>query len=203
MRLPTVQPKHAAEDLFFGQIVIVWARWFVILAAAILALWSSDTTGNLARRACMVIGLMGINFFLHGRSLMERPANQRLLLAMSLADLALIGLMVAFWGDHGVKSQLYVLYYPIVFSCSLVFLPRITILLGSLVITSYVAICLLADPSFVTDTLDAKAVAVRAITLAATAALGTYYWRIQRQRRSIADPFEGVAEMRLHPHPGR
>lgn len=189
MKLPSVTPKEAAEDIYFGQIVIIWARWFVILAATVLALWSSDTTGNLARRAFMVIGLMGINFFLHGRSLMERPANLRLLLATGLADIAIIGLMVAFWGDHGVESQLYVLYYPILFSCALVFVPRLSAFLGAFTVASYAAICLLADPDIVTNTADAKAVAIRVITLAATAALGAYYWRIQRRRRGFAaDP---------------
>jgi hypothetical protein len=184
MRLPAVQPKEAAEDIFFGQVVIIWARWFVILAATVLALWSSDTAGNLTRRALMVIGLMGINFFLHGRSLMERPANQRMLLATAVADLSIIGLMVAFWGEHGVESQLYVLFYPLLFSCALVIVPQITAALGALTIASYLAICFLADTSLLTDTGDAKAVAIRAITLGATAALGAYYWRIQRRRRT-------------------
>lgn len=198
MKRPTVAAKEAAQDIYFGQVVIIWARWFVILAAAVLALWSSDTTGNLARRALMVIGLMGINFFLHGRSLMERPANRRLLLATGLADIAIIGLMVALWDEQGVHSQLYVLYYPILFACALVFVPRLSVLLGLLTAGSYVAICLIADPDVVTNTVDAKSIVIRVITLGATAALGAYYWRIQRQRRQFAagpdiDPLAGFA----------
>lgn len=187
------QSKEAAEDIYFGQIVIVWARWFVILAATVLALWSSDTTGDLARRAAMVVGLMAINFFLHGRSIMERPANARVLVASSLIDLGIVGLMVAFWGDHGVRSQLYVLYYPLVFACALVFVPRVTALIGALAVASYVGICLLSDPGFVTDAVELKAVLIRVITLAATAALGAYYWRIQRARRErVADPLRDL-----------
>lgn len=183
MRLPTVSNREAAEDIYFGQVVIIWARWFVILAAAILALWSSNDTGDLARRAIMVIGLMGVNFFLHGRSLMERPANRALLIATSAIDAAVIGLMVAFWGDDGLQSQLYVLYYPVLFAFALVFGSRITAIYSSIAIATYSAICFLADPGLIGNAEDAKALAMRAITMAATSALGTYYWRIQRERR--------------------
>ena len=31
--------QEEAEDLFFGQVVIIWARWFVIAAGTIYALW--------------------------------------------------------------------------------------------------------------------------------------------------------------------
>ena len=29
--------REAAEDVFFGQVVIIWARWFLIVAGAVLA----------------------------------------------------------------------------------------------------------------------------------------------------------------------
>jgi hypothetical protein len=189
----TARNREAAEDVYFGQVVIIWARWFVILAAAILALWSSDDTGELAKRAVMVVGLMSVNFFLHGRSLMERPANQALLLATSLIDLAIVGSMVAWWGEDGVKSELYVLYYPLLFAFALVFAQRLTAIYAVVAIASYVGICLLADPSIVTSSIDAKAVVMRAITLSATAALGSYYWRIQRKRRTAIDPLQALA----------
>ncbi|MDP9370349.1 MAG: hypothetical protein M3Q03_19105 [Chloroflexota bacterium] len=35
---------EAAEDIFFGQIVIIWARWFVVLAATVLTLWTSTSS---------------------------------------------------------------------------------------------------------------------------------------------------------------
>lgn len=188
MRFPTSTPREAAEDIYFGQAVIIWARWFVILAAAILALWSSDSTGGLALRAAMVIGLMALNFFLHGRSIMERPVNKQLLLAISLFDLAIVGGMIAFWGVAGVPSQLYVLYYPLVFGVALVFQPRQSAVISGLAVMSYLAICVISDPAFLGHSLEAKAVAMRVITICATAALGTYYWRIQRERRRLVRP---------------
>ena len=38
--------QESAEDIFFGQIAIVWARWFFI-TAAILVLWTSETNGEM------------------------------------------------------------------------------------------------------------------------------------------------------------
>jgi hypothetical protein len=178
--------REVAEDVYFGQIVIIWARWFVILAAAVLALWSSDDTSELGKRALLVVVLMGVNFFLHGRSISGRPANMTLLLATSLIDIAVVGAMVAFWSGGGIESELYVLYYPLVFAFALVFPQRITAVYGLLAVGSYAAICILSDTGLLTNSVDAKALAMRVITLAATAALGTYYWRIQRRRRRLA-----------------
>lgn len=178
--------REAAEDIYFGQIVIIWARWFVILAAAVLALWSSDDTGELGKRALLVVVLMGVNFFLHGRSISGKPANLSLLLVTSLIDLVIVGSMVAFWSDAGIESELYVLYYPIVFAFALVFPQRLTTVFSLLALATYAAICILADTGMVTDSGDAKALVMRLITIGATAALGTYYWRIQRQRRRTA-----------------
>ena len=43
--------QEATEDIFFGQLVIIYARWFVVIAMTILVLWSSDTLNQ------MVIGI--------------------------------------------------------------------------------------------------------------------------------------------------
>lgn len=192
MFFPTVDPREQAEDIYFGQVVIVWARWFVILAAAMLALWSSSDTGSLAGRAAIVIAMMGVNFFLHGRLLMERPANGRLLFAVGVADLVAIGLMVGFWGPGGQESRLYVLCYPLLFAAALVLAPRSTLLYAALAIGGYLAICFIHEPSFLVHADDAKEVAIRVITLAATAGLGAYYWRIQRARRDFDRSVDGV-----------
>ena len=191
----SISSREAAEDVFFGQTVIIWARWFVILAAAVLALWSSDDTGELGKRAMLVVALMGVNFFLHGRSISGKPANMMLLLATGLADLVIVGGMVAFWSGGGIESELYVLYYPLVFAFSLVFPQRLTSMYGTLAVSSYAAICFISDPDIITNAADAKALVMRAITIGATAALGAYYWRIQRQRRRVVDaamPFSGA-----------
>ncbi len=111
VRTPT---QEAAEDIFFGQIVIIWARWFFILAGAILALWSSATISELTLAVVFIVALMGINFFVHGRYLLEKPANRLLILVTALLDLIIITLLVLTWqGEGGLRSQFFIFYYPL------------------------------------------------------------------------------------------
>jgi hypothetical protein len=180
--------RDDAQDIYFGQVVLIWARWFVILAAAVLALWSSDTTGELATRSLLVVALMGGNFLLHGRSLMEKPANRQLLMLSSAVDLAVVGGIVAAWGEAGLASELYVLYYPLIFAIALVFAPRTALTFAIAAVGSYAALCLVSDPDILASTTDAKILAERLITMAATAGLGMFYWRIQRARHVQAEP---------------
>jgi hypothetical protein len=181
------QARAAAEDLFFGQIVTIWARWFVIAASGAIALWSAATPREVTVATLVVVAMMALNFFLHGRYLMERPANRALLLAVGALDLLLISLIVATWqGGVGVGSQLFVLYYPALLAFAFVFPPRATLVATAATLAAYVGACLLADPGFVTSAADVKTLVMRLITLAAMGGLGTFYWRIQRRRRGAA-----------------
>ncbi|HEY7036778.1 MAG TPA: hypothetical protein VH482_35955 [Thermomicrobiales bacterium] len=178
--------REAAEDIYYGQVVTSWARWFNAGAAVILVLWSATTSNELARLILPVIGLVAINFFMHGRTLMERPANRLLVLAASLVDLVVITAFVGFWHEDGLASPLYVLFYPAVFAFALVMAPHLTAAYTALAMVAYVAACFVADDHFISTTADAKLLVMRLITLAATAALGAYYYRVQRQRRRSA-----------------
>ena len=175
--------REAAEDIFFGQIVIIWARWFVVLAVTVLTLWTSTSSNQLAGRILPIVGLVAMNFFLHGRILMELPANQRLVMAASLVDLLLITGIVLTWDETGLMSPFFVLYYPVIFAFALVFLPRITAAWTTVALVAYAASCLIADSSFVGEPELLKQLVMRIITLSAMGGLGTYYWRIQRDRR--------------------
>jgi hypothetical protein len=177
--------REAAEDVFFGQVVMIWARWAVIAVAAILFLWSAGDVGQLTGRVVLLVCLMAVNFFLHGRLLVERPANRALILLATLADLALIDAGVLVWGG-GLRSQLYVLLYPVLLAFALVFPPRLTALVTTLAIAAYAGTIALAGPAWLGDVQEVKEVFVRLLTLAAMGGLGTYYWRIQRRRRRAA-----------------
>src|SRR3979409_292608 len=89
--------QAALEDVFFGQSVILWARWSVILAGAVLVLWTSSTVDQLTRTFPFFLALMAMNFFLHGRYVMGRPLNRAVVVAASVADLVLITAIVVFW----------------------------------------------------------------------------------------------------------
>lgn len=173
---------EAAEDLYFGQLVMIWARWSVIGAIAILAIWGSSDADALAARSLVLVALMAVNFFLHGRMLVDRPANARLLAIASLIDLVVIGGIIAGWKLDGLLSPYFVLYFPLLFAFALVFPPRLSALYTLLTLASYVALCLVTGPS-IFDTDSAKALVERIITMATIAGLGAFYWRVQRDRR--------------------
>src|SRR5260370_38884983 len=80
--------QAALEDVFFGQSVILWARWRVILAGAVLVRWASTTVAQLTRTFPFFLVLKAMNFFLHGRYVMGSPLNRTVLAAEGPGDRA-------------------------------------------------------------------------------------------------------------------
>lgn len=196
MRSPA---QEAAEDIFFGQVVLIWARWFVILAGTILILWTATTTSEITVKILFIVGLMAMNFFLHGRYLMEQPANARLIALVTLIELGVFTMIILFWqGDRGLRNPLFVFYYPSLLAFALVFPPRLAIpyTVGS--VAAYALACLVSDPGIVGQASDLKTLVLRLVTLAAVGGLATYYWRIQRaRRRGALDPSSSTLKPQL------
>ncbi|HET7769415.1 MAG TPA: hypothetical protein VFN74_11625 [Chloroflexota bacterium] len=180
-------PEHeAAEDLFFGQIVTIWARWFLVATAVVLILWSSGTVEEISARVPIAIVLMAVNFFLHGRYLMSQPASRPLVLLSCLVDVALITAAVLMLRS-GLPSQYFVFYYPVLAAVAFVFPPRVAFFLMAIALVAYAAACLVTGWSDIAaSVLEQKLLATRLITVGAVGVLATYYWRIQRDRRREA-----------------
>lgn len=179
--------QEAAEDIFFGQVVIIWARWFVILTGAVLALWAASSISELTVAAMLIVALMAVNFFVHGRYMMEKPINRALTAIVSLIDLIIITLIVLAWrGQTGLDSPFFIFYYPVLAAFAFVFTPGLTLAYTALALAAYAGANLLGDPGFLFRMHDVELLITRLITLAAMGGLGTYYWRIQRQRRRLA-----------------
>ena len=120
-----LEQKEAMEDLFFGQVAIIWARWFLILTGGLLAVWNASTLSNLTVSVVPVALLMGMNFYLHGRYLMEKPVGAKLVLLTSILDVILISLLVLLrqGSDGPIGSEFFVFFYPMVLAFALV-MPR-------------------------------------------------------------------------------
>ncbi len=143
------------EDLFFGQAVILWARWSVIVAGIVIVLWTSNTVDLLTRT---------MPFFL-----------------------VLITAILVLWpGAHGLKSDFFVLYFPVVFAFALVFTRQVEVAYTGLAMVAYAAASFLTDPSIITNGIEAKDLVMRLIVIAALGFLGNYYFRIQRGRLARA-----------------
>lgn len=175
---------EAKEDLFYGQLVIIVARWFLIFAGVLLALWSANNVSAITLPIAGMIVLMAMNFYLHARYLMKQPINGGLVYLSSVVDCAIITAIVAFWSQGqgtGLASPFFVFYYGTLLAFALVFPPRVTLSHTLMVLTLYLAVVLVISGF---GDLDAqKALLERLVTLGTTAGLGAYFWRIQRGRR--------------------
>lgn len=184
-----VRTKNQAEqeDVFFGQTVIVWARWSVIVAGIVLVLWTSTDVALLTRTMPFFLVLMAINFFFHGRYVMGSPLNRTIVTAASIVDLILITAIVVFWPDaEGFNNQFYVLYFPVVFAFALVFTRRIEAVYTVLAILAYAAACVLTGTLNLGDGGQLKTLVMRLIVIASMGFLGNFYFRIQRDRLAKA-----------------
>src|SRR5262252_3781746 len=99
--------QESAEDIFFGQVVIICARWFLILAGIIMTLWGTSSTSDLVVYILPIVALMAMNFYLHGRYLMEKPVNRRLLMVTSVIDVILITVIILLWQPRGLDNQFF------------------------------------------------------------------------------------------------
>ena len=177
--------RAEAEDIYFGQVASNWARWFIIGTGALLILWTSGDTTKLIVGILPVVGLMAMNFYLHGRLLAGRPANRTLIGLAAAVDIGLIMGLILLWpGSAPLGNGLFVLFYPVLLAFAFVMPPRISIGCAAGVIAAYTASTVIIDSTALTDIEAVETLIERLITLGAVGLLGAYYWRIQRRRRA-------------------
>jgi hypothetical protein len=199
--MPTVREVRTAdqaeqEDLFFGQTVLLWARWGVIVAGIVLVLWTSKSIGDLTKTVPFFLVLMAVNFFLHGRYVTGNPLNRTVLMVASVIDLILITAIVVLWpGQHGLDNQYFVLYLPVVFAFALVFPRRTEVVYTGLAMLAYTMACILTLSVSFNLGPDAKVLVMRLIVIATMGFLGNYYFRIQRLRLAKASQGDGSSPL--------
>jgi hypothetical protein len=196
---PSANPnREDAHDLFWGQVATLWARWAIIIGGAVLVLSRSASTTELAVGIMPVVILLVVNFYLHGRYLMERPANAVLALLASGLDLAMVAVLFVTWsGAGGLANPSFLYLYPLVFSVGLVFPPRVSWGFAAACLLLYV---LLVLPSGFASQGDLKVLVVRLVTLAAMGGLGSLYWRIVRRETRTGSGNETAAAASLAWH---
>jgi len=65
-----------SEDLFYGQAVIVWARWILIATGLVLSFWEPQSLGLLQIQLAAII-TVGVRQFLSARAAAARPPGDR------------------------------------------------------------------------------------------------------------------------------
>ena len=183
------EKTEALQDVFYGQIVFIWARWIIIISTLFLVLRNAQSVADIQIPMIPVGLLIVANFYLHGRFVMRQPANPILLTLATTIDFIFITLVIVLGagGETGIDNPFFVLYFPVMLAYSLVFPRRRSLVMAFLLIIVYFLICLLMKPGISIAEGDEKVLAVRIVMLLVTALLGTMYWRIQRMRRRGKD----------------
>src|SRR5207237_70535 len=129
-----------------GQIVIVTARWVLILAALALSLWSPAPGDlNWLRLSLLVLLALAVgNFYLHAQILMRRPVPRGVVYAASAADLGVITVLTAAFSAS--DAPMFVFYYPALLGLALVFPLSMTLLFTGALVWLYAAVSL-GEPS--------------------------------------------------------
>jgi hypothetical protein len=185
--------RESAEDVFYGQVVINWARWFVIAAGVILVMTLTSTPAELTVGIIPIVGLMVVNFYLHGRRLAQNPANRGLIAISSMLDLALITTVIAIGpasAEAGLGSQFYVAYFPVIAAFGFVMPRRMTVVYTLVAMIAYAVTTLVVNTQILSGSdvswIDFEALVTRLIGMAAVGGLASFFWWVQRNRRRAA-----------------
>lgn len=183
-RLFRTGKTDAKEELTEGQIVIVTARWFLVGAGLVLALWNPVSIGPLRLQVLVLLLIAVGNFFLHAQLLKRRGAVDAVAYGASAADLAVITLLVASQG--GYDSHLFAFYFPAVLALSVAFNPALTALYAGSTIALYGLICFESLGLRVTSE-AVQTIVVRLIMIAAVAFCGALYQQVEATRRETSN----------------
>ena len=181
-----MERTETSEDLSYGQVVIIAARWILVVAGLMLALWEPDAIGELRIQIVLILGLAVANFYLHAQVLMGRPVMAPVVLGASAADIGIISLII--FAQGGFESQLYVFYFPAILALSVVFRTQVTVAFTGAAVATYGLIALSTASGDVE-----QIIVTRLLMIAGVAVCGNAYWRIERDRRkAAAKPLEAL-----------
>lgn len=169
--------RAVVEDLLHGQVVIVVARWILVLAGLILAMWNPASLMELRIEILVLLCLAVVNFYLHLHLIVKRHSQPLIVYAASAVDLGIVTLLIVVQG--GYDSNLYIFYFPAVLGYALSFPRVLTAIYTAGAIIAYAFI----GATTVHRTAGLQELVVRMIMLAAIAACGSLYVGIESERR--------------------
>ena len=168
-----------AQDLMDGQGILVTARWILVGAGLLLALWNPDALGELKVEIGLILTLAVANFFLHVQMLREQPPRKWVAYLASAADIAAITAIVVVSG--GAASGLYTFYFPALIAIAVAFPVGASLALSAGAIGSYGLVL-----STEMGSSDDAMLVVRLVMMVAVVACGIVYRNIERGRRREA-----------------
>lgn len=164
-----------------GQMVIIIARFVLVLVSMFLILADTESVSfNVIRFEIMVVLLLAVsNFVLVAQVLTKRKTMDMVLYAMSLADLAVISIVIIVQG--GFQSDVYTFYFPAMLAFALAFpmLELYMFLGGTVCLYSFISMFTLESVD------DIQTLIVRILMLTAVAGCANYFAQIERNRRNV------------------
>jgi len=169
----------SAEDLAYGQTVLVWARWILIGTGLLLSFWAPKDLTMLQVQLAAIIALAFGNFYLHVQLLRGHPALDAVVYGASLGDICVVTALVLV--QTGYASPVFIFYFAAIVGISVAFPTLMTAGYTAIVIGIYGIICLATAPPE-----DYPAVFTRLLMIAAVAVCGNLFARHEAQRRADA-----------------
>lgn len=167
-----------------SQMVIIIARFVLVAACLLLILMDARTAKTVSfavsRFEIIVVMLLAVsNFYLVSQVMTKCKTQELVLYGMSLADLAVISMVVIVQG--GFSSGTYIFYFPAMLSFALAFptLELYLFLTGTVSIYGFISLISLGSNVDNLETLM-----VRILMLTAVAVCGNRFAQIERSRRA-------------------
>ena len=164
------------KELAHGEGVIIAARWILVAAGLVLALWNPAGLIQLQIAIVLILGLAVVNFALQMQVRTKGPLMARVVYATSAADLVAISLLII--AADGFPATPYVFYLPALLAISVTFRTPVTALYAAASIVAYGLIALATAAES-----DLLPVLLQLLILAAVPVCGNVYWRLERDRR--------------------
>ena len=168
-----------AQDLMDGQGILVTARWILVVAGLLLALWNPDALGELKVEIGLIMTLAVANFFLHVQMLREQPPRKWVAYLASAADIVAITAIVFVSG--GAESGLYTFYFPALIAIAVAFPVGASLVLSAGAIGLYGLVSAAGMGGS-----DDPLLVVRLVMMVAVVVCGVVYRNIERERRREA-----------------
>jgi len=169
-----------SDDLRYGQIVIVAARWMLVLSAFVLLLYRSDKINELVFGVVGLLGIAVANFWLHTKILRKQCVEPEWVYLASAADIAVISLMT--WLQGGIWSRVFPYYYPAVLCYVLVFRSGITMFFTATVVGAYAVLAAMSSPPM--QAADDQVLMARLLAIAGVAFVAGRYRVVEEGRRA-------------------
>lgn len=175
------------NPLIEGQMVIIVARFVLIVACLILIVMDAKSANSAVDFSVTRFEIMGVlllavsNFYLVSQVMTKRKTMDIVIYGVSLADLAVISAVVIAQG--GFSSGSYIFYFPAMLAFALAFpMIELALFLGA-TISIYGFISLI---SMTMNHIDGvETLLIRLLMLTAVAVCGHHFAQLERNRRNV------------------